>query len=104
MIKGVCRFGSGRGRARSAVAVGLAAGLHLPPRVAWRDLVVPAIATSSGFTLAVFFAVGILPPGPALAEIKIGALSIVVIAVLASFAAAAWLGVGRFAHHRRHPA
>jgi len=89
--------------ALAGVAVAVAAGLHLPSRVGSPDLVVAALATSSGFTLALFFAVGIMPPGPVLSEIKIGALSIVIGALLA-FVAAAVLSVGRYALRRAHPA
>lgn len=88
--------------ALAGVALALAAGLPLPSRIGWRDLVVVAFATSSGFTLALFFAVGIVAPGPALAELKIGALAIGAGAGAAlTFAAAAVFGVGRFAHRRR---
>ena len=80
----------------AAIAIAVAAGLHLPPRVGWREAVVVALATSSGFTVALFFASGILPAGPALAEIKIGALATVAAACLT--VSAAWvLRVGRFA-------
>ena len=81
-------------RWRSALA--LAAGLHLPRRVGWRELVVVALATSSGFTFALFFATGLLPTGPVLTQIKIGALATVAGALLA-FGAARLLRVGRFA-------
>jgi NhaA family Na+:H+ antiporter len=87
----------------AGVAIATALGLRLPSGVRWRELTVVALATSSGFTLALFFAVGIVAPGALLSEIKIGALSIVVGALLA-FAAAAALGVGRFARrHKEHP-
>jgi NhaA family Na+:H+ antiporter len=80
----------------AAIAIAGAAGLHLPPRVGWREVVIIALATSSGFTFALFFASGILPIGPVLAQIKIGALSTVAAAGLT--VSAAWaLGVGRFA-------
>ena len=80
----------------AAVALALAAGFHLPRRVGWRELVVIAIATSSGFTFALFFATGFIPPGPVLAQIKLGALGTVIGAPLAI--GAAWLlRVGRFA-------
>jgi NhaA family Na+:H+ antiporter len=79
----------------AAVALGTLAGLRLPARVGWRELVVIALATSSGFTFALFFASGTLPIGPVLSEIKIGTLSTVAGAVLA--VGAAWvLRVGRF--------
>jgi NhaA family Na+:H+ antiporter len=78
------------------LAVGLmgAVGLHLPRRVGWRELLVVAIATSSGFTFALFFATGAVAPGPLLAQIKLGALLSVVAAPLA-FALARVLHVRR---------
>ena len=79
-----------------AVGLALAMGLHLPRRVGWRDLIVIGLATSSGFTFALFFATGLLAPGPILTEIKIGAL-LTVAAAFVAMAAARLLRVGRFA-------
>jgi NhaA family Na+:H+ antiporter len=79
-----------------AVSLAMAAGLSLPHRIGWRDLVVIALATSSGFTFALFFATGALPPGPILGQIKIGALLSVAGAGLA-IGMARVLRVGRFA-------
>ena len=36
------------------VALGVAAGLHLPRRMTWPDIAVIALATTSGFTFALF--------------------------------------------------
>jgi NhaA family Na+:H+ antiporter len=66
-----------------AVGLAVAAGLHLPRRVGWRELAVVALATSSGFTFALLFATGSVAPGPMLAQIKLGALFSVVAAPLA---------------------
>jgi NhaA family Na+:H+ antiporter len=81
-------------------AVGLAsvAGLRLPPRIGWREVAVIALATTSGFTFALFFATSTLPIGPALTQIKIGALFTAAGAAI-TFAAAWLLRVGRFARH-----
>lgn len=79
------------------VGLGLLAGLHLPAKMGLRELIVVALVTSSGFTFALFFATGILPIGPVLAEIKLGALSTVGGAAVA-IGAARMLRVGRFAH------
>jgi hypothetical protein len=62
-------------------------------------LLVIALATSSGFTFALFFATGIIAIGPLLAEIKIGALASVVSALVA-IGVARLLRVGRFAHRK----
>ena len=61
-----------------AVGFAIGAGLHLPGRIGWRELVVVAFATSSGFTIALFFATGVLAIGPVLSEAKIGVLASVV--------------------------
>jgi NhaA family Na+:H+ antiporter len=84
----------------AAVGLAVAAGFHLPRRLGWRELIVVALATSSGFTFALFFATGILPTGPVLAEIKLGALATVA-AALAAMGSAWALGVGRFARRDR---
>jgi NhaA family Na+:H+ antiporter len=78
------------------IGVAVLAGLHLPRRLGWRELVVIALAASSGFTVALFFATGTLAPGPMLAQIKVGVLGSASGALLA--VAAGWaLKVGRFA-------
>jgi Na+/H+ antiporter NhaA len=87
--------------ALAGIAVASFIGLDTP-RIGWRDLVVVAFSISGGFTLALFFAVGVVPPGPILDEIKIGALLGILGAGLA-LAAAVTLGVGRFARRRPHP-
>jgi Na+:H+ antiporter, NhaA family len=79
----------------TAVALAHAAGLRVPRGITWRHLVVIALAASSGFTLALFFATGLLPPGGIVQEIKYGAL-LTVVALPVTFAAAWLLGVGRF--------
>ena len=80
------------------IAVGLAvlAGLQLPHRLGWRDMVVIAMAASSGFTFALFFSTAVFPVGPTLIQVEMGALATVAGALLAA-AAARLLHVGRFA-------
>lgn len=80
----------------AAVALAIAAGLHLPRHIGWRELLVVAFATSSGFALALFFATGVLAPGPVLAQTKVGVLASATGALLA-FGTAWALKVGRFA-------
>ena len=84
------------------VSIGLAmtAGLRLPVRLHWRELIVVSLAASAGFTFALFFAASVIPAGPLLNELKLGALSTAVSAILA-FAAARLLRVGRFAGQPR---
>jgi NhaA family Na+:H+ antiporter len=74
----------------------IAAGLRLPLQLRSRELVVAALATSSGFTTALFVAVAAFPAGPVLAELTLGALFSVV-GVALTLAAAWLLQVGRFA-------
>ena len=80
----------------AGVALAVAAGLHLPPRVHWRELLVIVLAATPGFAFALFFAVVSYAPGPLLTEIKLGALLTAGGALLA-WAAARMLHVGRFA-------
>jgi NhaA family Na+:H+ antiporter len=80
----------------ASIALAIAAGLRLPLRLRWRELIVVSLAASAGFTFALFFAAAMIPAGPLLNELKLGALSTAVSAVLA-FAVARLLHVGRFA-------
>jgi NhaA family Na+:H+ antiporter len=77
------------------VALAVAAGLHLPARVGWRELVIVGLVASAGFTVALYMAGAALGPGQLLAEIRLGvilALAGLPLAVLA----ARVLKVGRF--------
>ena len=79
----------------AAVWIAVAAGLHLPRSLGWRELLVTALATSSGFTFALLFATGVMPMGPILDELKLGAFSTILGAV-AAIGFARVLRVGRF--------
>ena len=79
----------------AAVGVALLAGLHLPRHLGWRELVVVALATSSGFTIALFFATGVVAIGPVRAQVTIGALATGA-GLLLALGAARLLRVGRF--------
>ena len=80
------------------VAAGLATifGLHLPPRVGWRDLLVVGLVLASGFTVGLFFATASMAPGQMLRETKMGVL-VGVGAIAVALAGARALRVGRFA-------
>jgi NhaA family Na+:H+ antiporter len=79
-----------------AAGVALAAGLHWPHRVGWRELIVVAFAAAIGFTVGLFFSATLLPPGQLRSEVSMGVLLTLAGAPLAL--ACAWaLGVGRFA-------
>jgi NhaA family Na+:H+ antiporter len=79
----------------AAAGLAIAAGLHLPLRVGWRELVVIGCTATIGLVFALFFATAVMPLGVILLELKMGALVTVAGAALA-FAAAAALRVGRF--------
>jgi len=88
----------------AAVWLATLAGLHLPRQLGWRDLVVTAAATSSGFTFALFAATAVFPIGPLLGQAKLGAL-LTAAGALSALALARVLHVGRFAGDARtaHP-
>ena len=79
----------------ASVALAMAAGLRLPAHLRWRELIVVSLTASAGFTFALFFATSIMPPGPLLSELKLGALSTAAGALVALLAARV-LHVGRF--------
>ena len=83
----------------AAVALATTAGLRLPAHLQWRDLIVVSLTASAGFTFALFFATSIMPPGPLLSELKLGALATAAGALVALLAARV-LHVGRFRAHR----
>jgi NhaA family Na+:H+ antiporter len=83
----------------AAIAIAVALGMRLPQRLHWRELIVVALASTSGFAFALFAAVAIYPIGPILAELTLGAI-LSGFGVVAAFAAAWLLHVGRFAMRR----
>jgi NhaA family Na+:H+ antiporter len=84
----------------AGVGVAVAAGFHLPHRVGWKELIVMAMAISTGFTFALFFATAVYPVGSVLGEVKVGALATAA-GFLLTLGAAALLHVDRGANHRR---
>ena len=80
----------------AAAGLAIAAGLHLPHRVGWREVVVVGCMASIGLVFTLFFATAVMPLGPLLLEMKMGALMTIAGGGLA-FAAARLLRVGRFA-------
>ena len=71
----------------AGTSLGLAAGLHLPPRVAWRDIVLVAIIASTSFSFGLFFASAIFPVGSLLIQTTMGAMVTLAGAVIAFGAA-----------------
>jgi NhaA family Na+:H+ antiporter len=86
----------------AAIAVAVMAGMHLPPRVRWQDLLVMALATSSGFTFALFYTAELIPLGPVREQITIAALATIAGAAI-TLAVARLLRVGRFARRTATP-
>ena len=80
----------------AAAGLAIAAGLHLPQRVGWRELMVVGCTTSIGLVFALFFATAVMAWGPLLLELKMGAL-VTFAGVGLAFAMARMLRVGRFA-------
>lgn len=82
--------------------IGLAAvaGVRLPRHTTWRDMLVMALATASGFTFALFVTAAILPIGAVLGQITLGALATVA-GIVVTFVVARVLGVGRFAERKK---
>jgi NhaA family Na+:H+ antiporter len=78
-----------------AVALASAAGLHPPRRMGWSDLTIIALATTSGFTFALFLGAVTLPIGAVAGQITLGALLTAAGAIFTI--GMAWvLAVGRF--------
>jgi Na+:H+ antiporter, NhaA family len=77
------------------VGVATLAGLHLPPRVGWRELLVGGLIAAMGFTVGLFFCDALLPPGQLRSEMRMGVLLSLAGAPLA-LVAARLLRVGRF--------
>ena len=72
----------------SCTALSVAAGLHMPAGVTWRDLTVLGLVAAIGFTVALFFATAAFPAGELLDQTKMGALlsfSAGIIAMTAAF-------------------
>jgi NhaA family Na+:H+ antiporter len=76
----------------------VAAGLHLPKRVGWRELLVGGFVAALGFTVALFFCAAIVPPGQLRSELSMGVLVSLAAGPIALLCAR-MLGVGRFAPH-----
>ena len=79
-----------------ATGAALAAGLHLPREVTWRELIVVGFAAAIGFSIGLFLCTALFPPGQLRSEIGMGVLLSLAGAGFA-VAAARVLHVGRFA-------
>jgi NhaA family Na+:H+ antiporter len=80
----------------AAIALAMAAGMHLPRRVRWQELTVMALATSSGFMFALVYTAELIPLGPVRDQITIAALATIAGAAI-TFPVARLLRVGRYA-------
>jgi NhaA family Na+:H+ antiporter len=79
-----------------SAGIATAAGLHLPHRVGWRELLVAGFLAAIGFTVGLFFCAALIPPGQLRSELSMGVILSLAGAPLA-IAAARLLRVGRFA-------
>jgi NhaA family Na+:H+ antiporter len=79
-----------------AAGAALAAGLHLPQRVGWRELIVVGFTAAIGFSIGLFFCAALLPPGQLRSETGMGVLLSLAGAPVALLSAGL-LRVGRFA-------
>lgn len=79
-----------------ATGAALAAGLHLPRQVGWRELIVVGFAAAIGFSIGLFFCTALFPPGQLRSETSMGVLLSLGGAPFA-LATARLLHVGRFA-------
>lgn len=75
--------------------IAMLAGLHLPHRIGWRELFVGGLISAMGFSVGLFFASALFPPGQLRSEASMGVLLSFAAAPLA-IVAARLLGVGRF--------
>jgi NhaA family Na+:H+ antiporter len=80
----------------AAAWLAIAAGLHVPHGFGWRELVVVGCTASIGLVFTLFFSTAVMPLGPVLLEMKLGALLTIAGGGIA-FAVARLLRVGRFA-------
>jgi Na+:H+ antiporter, NhaA family len=79
-----------------AVGVAVAAGLHLPRHVGWRELLVIGLTAAIGFSIGLFMTTALLTVGQLRSETSMGVL-LTLVAVPLAFIAAKLLRVGRFA-------
>jgi len=78
-----------------AIVLAVVAGLHLPRKMGWSDVVVTALATTSGFTFALFLSAAALPAGAVAEQVTLGALMTAAGAMVTIYFA--WLmTLGRF--------
>lgn len=79
----------------TAVALATVAGFKLPAHLHWMDIAVIALATTSGFTFALFLGATALPIGAVAEQVKLGAL-LTVSGALLTLGVAWTAGAGRF--------
>jgi NhaA family Na+:H+ antiporter len=76
--------------------LGAAAGLHLPHRLEWRDLIPIALSAAIGLGVGLFFCAALLSPGQLRSEISMGVL-LTSLGLPLALIVAKLLGVGRYA-------
>lgn len=83
-----------------AVGFAVAAGLTLPRKMYARDLLVAALATTSGFTFALFLGTAAIPVGAVAQQVTLGALATAA-GALVTIGVARVSGVGRYQRAQR---
>lgn len=78
-----------------AAQAAVAAGLQRTAHVGWRETIVIGFTSSVGLSIALYLSTAVLPVGPLLLQMRLGAL-LTTLGVLGAFAAAKILHVGRF--------
>jgi NhaA family Na+:H+ antiporter len=83
-----------------AAEAGVRLGLKRTIHVGWRETAVIGCIASIGLTMALYFSTAVLPLGPLLLQLRVGALLSVAASAVA-FGMAWGLGVGRFARQTK---
>jgi NhaA family Na+:H+ antiporter len=81
-----------------ASGVAIAAGLHLPPRTGWRELLLIGLISSIGFSIALYFCAALLGVGQLRSETEMGAF-LCLFSMPIAILFARLMRVGRFARH-----
>jgi Na+:H+ antiporter, NhaA family len=82
----------------AAAGLAVMAGLHLPRRLVWKDLIVIGFVAAMGFSIGLFFCSALFPPGQLKSEMSMGVLLTSIGGLLALIASRVFR-VGRFAPH-----
>jgi NhaA family Na+:H+ antiporter len=73
------------------------AGLHLPHRIGWRELIVIGLSAAVGLSVGLFFTEALIAPGQLRSEVSMGVM-LTTVGLPAAVVVAKLLGVGRYRH------